>query len=665
MIPNTLILPASVLSLLLSSASGILAQTPADVERERADYLHWLTTSHVSPLKALVQQPLGGGLSLGPAGSDIPLPGLEPHRLYPEGPRVILEAPTGRRLLARHRPISVGAYTLYLADAQDGTGLTVFGSNSGKSPPGYYPYDPSLVFTGPLVPARKPEKIRILSSDGATTEATEAGSVVVPLAGGTHLRVLRIEEGSEESALEIFFQDETNGRGSYPAGRFVSLIPIAGGYRLDFNRARNPFCAYSSAYPCPLPWRGNQLRAPVMAGERYQGGGLESSSSRVRGALAGPWRAVLDLAGGALPFRIQLDSIRSGWRGMLCNGTKCEPFSSVRASKDSVALEIADYDATISASIHPDSLLGHYHNVGSKGPRTIPFRAARGRWPVTTASKALVGRWDATYFQDGETSPRVLELHNEPTGFTGRIISSTADYGPFSGTVAADSFTIGLFDGSFVYLLTGKLQGDTLRGMFHAGLRTQTPWVAVRSTGAPHLESPTAISGADTTEPLRFAFPDLQGRMVRSDEPRFQGKVVLVEIFGSWCPTCHDATPELMRLYRRYHTRGLEVVGLAFEATGDTAIDARQVRRYRDKFGIGFPLLLAGVNDTESMAAALPQLYNLTAFPTTVFVGRNGRVRRIHAGFHGLVTGPQHRRMVREFEREIERLLKETVNGKR
>jgi len=96
---------------------------------------------------------------------------------------------------------------------------------------------------------------------------------------------------------------------------------------------------------------------------------------------------------------------------------------------------------------------------------------------------------------------------------------------------------------------------------------------------------------------------------------------------------------------------------LAFEATGDTAVDARQVRRFRDKFGIPFPLLLAGINDTESLAAALPQLRNLSAFPTTVFVGRNGRVRLVHAGFHGLATGPQHASQVREFEEEIRRLL--------
>jgi thiol-disulfide isomerase/thioredoxin len=379
---------------------------------------------------------------------------------------------------------------------------------------------------------------------------------------------------------------------------------------------------------------------------------------------AGPWKAALDLAGGALPFAFEIGASGSGWKGRLCNGDDCRSFSAVRIEGDSLVLEMDDYAAVLKAVLRSDSLLGYYHNVGSKGPRTIPFRAARGHWPATPAPARLLGRWDATYFQDLGTSQRVFDFRNGTGGFQGTIISSTTDYGPFAGGVVGDSFAIGLFDGSFVYLLTGRLKGDTLRGAFHAGLRTQTPWTAVRSTGLPHLPPATEVSRADTTTPLQFAFPDLQGRLIRQDDPRFRGKVLLIDIFGTWCPTCHDATPELLRLYRRYHQHGLEIAGLAFEATGDTAIDRRQVRRYRDKFGIPFPLLLAGINDVESIAAALPQLENVTAFPTTVFVGRDGRVRRIYAGFHGLATGPQHNRMIGEFEAEIERLLSEKVTGK-
>jgi thiol-disulfide isomerase/thioredoxin len=373
---------------------------------------------------------------------------------------------------------------------------------------------------------------------------------------------------------------------------------------------------------------------------------------------SGPWRAVLDLAGGQLKFHLQIEKADSGWKGKLCNGSQCQPID-VRLRRDTVVFDIPDYAATITATRRGDSLVGAYHNVGNRGPRTIPFRARRGRWPVSAAPPALLGRWDATYFLDWETSPRVFEFRSGRAGLEGTIISNTGDYGHFSGAAAGDSFALAHFDGSYVYLLTGRLQGDTLHGTFHAGLRTQTPWKAVRSTGGPHLKLPTELTAADTTEPFQFDFPDIEGRRVRNDDPRFRGKVVLVDIFGTWCPTCHDATPELLKLYRRYRDRGLEVVGLAYEVTGDTAIDARQVRRYRDKFGITFPLLIAGINDTEVAATTLPQLRGFTSFPTTLFLGRDGRVRRVHAGFYGPATGAQHQRLIREYEKEIERLLAE------
>jgi thiol-disulfide isomerase/thioredoxin len=374
---------------------------------------------------------------------------------------------------------------------------------------------------------------------------------------------------------------------------------------------------------------------------------------------AGPWRAALDLAGGELRFGLALDDST----GTLCNGSSCSRLSAVRVEGDSVVLEIADFDARIVAALRGDSLVGSYRNVGNRGPRIIPFRAARGRWTAAAAPARVVGRWDATFVTDGRRSPRVLELRAGPDGLEGTIIGNTGDYGHFWGQPTGEGVALAHFDGSYVYLLTAALDGDTLRGTFHAGLRTQTPFTAVRSTGRPHLRAPTEMTRADTSAPFTFAFPDLDGRMVTSADPRFQGKVVLVDVFGTWCPTCHDAAPTLVELWNEHHDEGLEIVGLAFEVTGDTAVDLRQLRRYREKFGIAFPLLLAGVNQTELAAATLPQLEGFTAFPTTVFIGRDGRVRRIHAGFYGPATGAQHEHLVTEFRRLVKELLQEGTAG--
>jgi thiol-disulfide isomerase/thioredoxin len=373
--------------------------------------------------------------------------------------------------------------------------------------------------------------------------------------------------------------------------------------------------------------------------------------------LAGPWRAALDLAGGPLRFSLDLQQSGRAWSGRLCNGNSCSGFSAVRASGDSVTLELADYAAAISARIRNDSLVGEYRNVGSRGPRVIPFRAARGKWPVEPAPSALLGRWDAEFFGDWGTSPRVFEFRNGPQGFEGTIISNSGDYGHFWGHAPADSFSLAHFDGSFVYMLTGTLEGDTLRGTFHAGLRSQTYWKAVRSSGRAHLTPPSEVTRADSAAPFRFSFPDLEGRIVTQNDPRLQGKVVLLDIFGTWCPTCHDAAPLLVQLWHKYHDHGLEILGVAFEVTGDTAVDGSLVRRYRDKFDIPFPLLLGGVSDPQDVTAALPQLEGFGAFPTTEFLGRDGKVKRVHAGFYGPATGRQHEILVQEVEREVQRLL--------
>jgi len=375
--------------------------------------------------------------------------------------------------------------------------------------------------------------------------------------------------------------------------------------------------------------------------------------------LGGSWRAALDLAGGPLPFILEIREERGGLGGKICNGPSCTDLSGITRQGDSVVLELADYAATISVRHRGDSLVGTYRNVGNRGPRAIPFRAGRGRWPTPAVPRALLGSWDATFTSDGRSSPRVFEFRKGVMGLEAIYLANSGDYGLFWGGAAAtgDSFHVAHFDGAFVYMITGRLTGDTLRGLFHAGARTQTSYVAVRSTGKPHLFAPTELTRADTLHPFRFAFPDLDGRLVTNQDPRFRNKVVVIDIFGTWCPTCHDAAPSLVRLDRDFHDRGVELVGLAYEVSGDSTIDNPLIRRFRDKFQIPYLLLRAGINVVEATAASLPQLSGFTAYPTTIFLGRDGRVKEVYAGFRGPTTGAQHSKQVEDMRRIVERLL--------
>jgi len=274
--------PAALLAFVACSGKAPEPARPAGSEavvRERAELADWLEHAPSSPYRAIVQYPLSGTVTLGPQGSDIPLTGLGPVQVSASAGRLRLTVDANEQPLARERLTGVGSYHLLASGPPGQTVLTVFGTEAPRfHPPSYYPDRDRWRFPVTLQ-GGSAENERVLGPDGTVVEGTEAGQVQVVVGTDTlRLRVFRLQTpGTEESDLAIYFQDATNGRGTYPAGRFVSLIPDGtGSYQLDFNRARNPFCAYSAVYACPAPWRGNRVGIAIEAGERYEGGGLES-----------------------------------------------------------------------------------------------------------------------------------------------------------------------------------------------------------------------------------------------------------------------------------------------------------------------------------------------------------------------------------------------------
>ena len=267
-----------VAGLLLLPAALRSQSVPTDLAEERASFSQWLMTNPASPRNAIARQEIGAGLLLGPDTADIPLPDVAQQRVTERDGRVVLAGPDGERILPRGRATPLAAYTLVADGAPAHTVLTVFQHRAGEKA-AFYPYDPSQVFEGTLAPPEEATRQRVLGVDGVETDALEAGTVSVPVGGSkVRLRVLRVRTpGTEESELTIFFRDGSNSSGTYPAGRFVEVVPVGGGrYRVDFNRARNPYCAYNPVYPCPAPWRGNTIPAAVRAGELYLGGGLDA-----------------------------------------------------------------------------------------------------------------------------------------------------------------------------------------------------------------------------------------------------------------------------------------------------------------------------------------------------------------------------------------------------
>ncbi|TFG50545.1 MAG: DUF1684 domain-containing protein [Gemmatimonadales bacterium] len=263
-------LTALVLSVI---ATGIHAQgAAATLQRERGDLAAWLAEAPLSPFAAVALHPIGLGLMIGEPPADIPLPEFGNGTVAEENGLAILTVDGRRRALPRGRPIGIARYTLLVTGSRGRTTLAVFGAARGVKQPTYYTFREDLINSGALEPPEKSGAFPVLGLDGLETQAVEAGFFRLTVAGeAVRLRVYRLGESEDdEAAFFVFFQDATNGKGSYPGGRFVELLPESGGrFRLDFNRARNPFCAYSTVFPCPAPWPGNRLTVPVAAGEKY------------------------------------------------------------------------------------------------------------------------------------------------------------------------------------------------------------------------------------------------------------------------------------------------------------------------------------------------------------------------------------------------------------
>ncbi len=139
----------------------------------------------------------------------------------------------------------------------------------------YWPPDPAYRFVGAIEINERLERFTIVTTTGQSRPCERFGRVFFRLAGREHsLSVYRLLDMEPRPGMETFFLpflDETSGKETYPAGRYVDLEgPRGGPYALDFNRAYSPWCAYGAPerYACPTTPRENRLRIRVEAGER-------------------------------------------------------------------------------------------------------------------------------------------------------------------------------------------------------------------------------------------------------------------------------------------------------------------------------------------------------------------------------------------------------------
>jgi thiol-disulfide isomerase/thioredoxin len=196
-------------------------------------------------------------------------------------------------------------------------------------------------------------------------------------------------------------------------------------------------------------------------------------------------------------------------------------------------------------------------------------------------------------------------------------------------------------------------------GKFWSGTAFVDQFAARRDENASLGDAENATQLVGKADRLSFRFPDLAGHEISITDPFFYGKVVIVTLAGSWCPNCHDEAEFLAELHRKRRAEGFEVISLMFEQFGDFKRAAEATDRFRRRYDIEYTTLIAGTSDKDDAASKLPQLNGVFAFPTTIFVDRTGKVRKIHTGFSGPATGQHYDKLVTDFTKTLDALLAE------
>jgi len=391
------------------------------------------------------------------------------------------------------------------------------------------------------------------------------------------------------------------------------------------------------------------------------------------------WQGTATICGGAgLPVTVRISGPADHLKFALLNGPAnrpdVAPASSVSFDGTHLTVSFDYYARKIVATFADGKLTGTFIKgaLCDSGRQDGPFTLSRVAKPAEPSAAPnapdIAGTWEiATKSDKGENAWTLRVTSTAKSPLIQAVIQRIdGDTGSLWGTWNGTSYTVGHFAAAntMLYSLTPRPDGTLLVRSLLGGdsakaLTARRPEEA-RKQNLPGVTDPTQQTTVkDPSVPFAFSFPDLTGKTVANTDPQFQGKVVIVTIGGSWCPNCHDEAPFLVDLYKRYHAKGLEIVELDFETQGDEATENARLKTFIARYGIPYPVLFAG--PTEEVEKKIPQAVNLNSWPTSFFLGRDGRVREVHAGFASEANAAGHAELVRNVTALIEKLLAEPV----
>lgn len=376
----------------------------------------------------------------------------------------------------------------------------------------------------------------------------------------------------------------------------------------------------------------------------------------------GFWRGEITIQNQQLPFVFEVVKNENNYTINLHDSDNSIELDEVTVVNDSLFFTLHIFDIDIKAKIEENNLIGTYTKNYADN-YVLPFKATFGentRTDNPSTTTKFDGKWDFRFEGDDDNNKKVGLFKADDNQLKGSILSTTGDYRFLEGSATDDAFTLYAFDGNHLFIFKGQLENDsTFTGDYWSGKTAHKKFRAIKdkNTSLPDANSLTYLK--DEFDSIEFSFPGIDGNPISLIDAKYQNKVVILQLFGTWCPNCMDETKFFTKWYDENKNRGVEIIGLAYEIKDDFNYAKTRVQKMKDKYDIGYDFVIAGTSSKGNAAKSLPMLNHVMSFPTSIIIDKKGKVRSIHTGFSGPATGDYYLDYVNEFNILLDELLAE------
>jgi thiol-disulfide isomerase/thioredoxin len=361
-----------------------------------------------------------------------------------------------------------------------------------------------------------------------------------------------------------------------------------------------------------------------------------------------------------IPFTLEISKFKNKTRIDIVNGKERISLQ-ITKDGDSVVGRFPELDAYLKFKFNDQGteLRGYWLNLNKKTQTKISMNAWQDKKITEMASETsnIDGTWKATFSPNSKEPEITVGLFKQNAGLIqGTFLTETGDYRYLAGTVGAGKFSMSTFNGSWAFLVEGVVQNDSIYGKFYSGTSHQTDWIAVRDPNA-SLRDPSKLTYVDKDVDFDFSKVKTLKRKGFDFKKIGKDKVVIYQIMGTWCPNCIDEIHFFKELHAKYHDQGLEIVALAYEVGNDEKSQIKRLKAFKKRLDVPYEVVLAGTSSKEVASSQFPMLNGIMSFPTSVIVGKNGKIEYVHTGFSGPATGDTYVQYVKEMNALMERLL--------